>query len=219
MEKAKCFINAGHSKYIKGAVHKEYKENEMVIKLRNILLPLLKDYKIVSVPDNLSLKKSIAWVNERANENDFAFSLHFNAHNNSSIRGVEAYYHNIREKKLAPIFSKEISKVLNIPNRGARPDTWTWVGSLGWLRKLRCDSILVEVCYLTNKDDMKAYRADKACRGILNALNQVLIKQDSLKVKKRNELINTLNNLISQLRILLGKYVSELNKRSLIKNK
>ena len=186
----KIFINAGHDLTDTGAIYNGKRENALTIGLRDKLLPLLPGMNAWAVPDNLSLRKSIEWVNQAASYNDFAFSIHFNANNNNKVRGVETYYTagNMEEMRLAQIFARHIALALGIPNRGAFPDTRTWVGSLGWLRKLKCDSVLIEVAYMTNKDDMDFYEPQKAALGIRNALDEILGTRDEIA-----ELVEKLN--------------------------
>ena len=158
-------LSAGHSPSRPGARYYGRDEAEMAIKLKNALASQLAPFGTVRmISDRLDLRGTIAKINESARTTDLAAEIHFNS-GNWSLRGTEVYYHNAREKAIAEIFSKEISDALNIPNRGARPDRWTWVGQLGFLRKLKCDSVLVEVCYLTSDSDMAKYDVDKAVEG------------------------------------------------------
>ena len=169
------FWDNGHHLGDPGARHKSYSENEMTIELGNKLLYALRDDfgTIRMVPDNLNLASSIDFVNQSARPDDFAVSVHFNAHSDTSVSGTEVYYSDLEEKRIAEVFARHISKALFIPNRGARPDRWTWVGSLGWLRKLKCNSILVETCYLTSDSDMGKYTPERALVGFYEALSEI----------------------------------------------
>ena len=179
------FINAGHHLLDPGGFSNPHKENQLTIELRNAIESLFvrTDLEYGIVPDELNLRQSIDWINKRADENDIAFSIHFNAHSNKFVLGTEAYFFNNREHQMAEIFSRTISKSLGINNRGAKADTLTWVGSLGWVRRLKCDSVLVEVCYLTSPIDMARYDVDSAARGFLDAVREILPRKEPEEAK------------------------------------
>lgn len=216
----KVFLNAGHHLLDPGAWHKGHKEGELTIELRDAVINLFTGDQIEfeSVPDDLDLKESIAWVNERADVNDTAFSIHFNANSNPGIRGTEAYYFNEREKELAEIYSRNVSSDLHIPNRGAKPDKNTWVGSLGWLRKLKCDSVLIEVCYLSNDLDMSNYDVSRAARGIVDAVKEIIPRKDPVEAtnvgRTDADLMNLNLSLLQELFLLLTKLIELLKRKS-----
>ena len=112
------------------------------------------------VPDSLDLRKSIAFVNERYKdlESGLALDIHFNANESPLVHGSEAYYvWGAKSKFIASTLSRNVANALGIRDRGAKPDSQTAVGSLGWLRKTNPWAGLVEVCYLSNKKDSEAY--------------------------------------------------------------
>lgn len=171
----KLYLNAGHSILNSGGWNDQgHKENELNMDLRDAVARHLIGIQIILVPDNLNLRQSIDWINERAAENDIALAIHFNSNRNTRIGGTEAYYYNDREKHLAEIFSRTVSKSLGINNRGARPDNESWVRSLGFLRQLKCDSVIVETCYLSNKADMTKYDPEKAALGFVDAIYEII---------------------------------------------
>ena len=197
------WLNSGHHLLDVGARHHGLMENIMTIALRNKIVPLVKSFaKIEFVPDHLTLRESIDWINSRADKNDLAFSIHLNSHSNKYVRGTEAYYSNEREQELAITFSEEVSKASGFKNRGAKHDSQTWVGSLGWLRKLNCDSVLVEVCYLTSDMDMQIYDEDKIVQGFVNAIHKALPQQKELPkvIRQKLTLIALLKKLVELLR-------------------
>jgi len=184
----RIILNNGHHINDSGAVHAEHEESELAMELGYAVKKELEKFvEVLFVPDNLNLRDSIKWVNERAEEHDFAFSIHFNSHNNSFVGGTEVYYSNAREKELAITFVDEVVKATGFRNRGPRHDSATWVGSLGWLRKLKCDSVLLEVCYLTNNEDMTLYDTQKATTGIINAVKRIIPQQVELPTREELE--------------------------------
>ena len=179
------FLNAGH--YIKdnGAVHKGRIESVINREIRDSVLKRFPNCQIV--PDEMDLRQSIEWVNERASEDDLAVSIHTNANNNTNVSGTEAYY--AQNDTLARLFAEEVSRAQGIANRGARHDSETHVGSLGWLRKLGCKSVLVECFYLTNDNDYANYNPDKVAEGIVTAIEKHLqiysLQQRVIKLLKQ----------------------------------
>ena len=178
----RIFVNAAHHLRDSGVIYGPLKENvlgqtdwipSLGMMVRDNLRPLLEGYEVFYVTDELDLKASIAWINEKCHETDFALEVHFNANNDKNIRGTEAYYAD--NPQFAIFFSAEVSGKLGIPNRGAKHDSQTYVGSLGFLRKLVCPSVVVEAAYLTNYQDrwivsqLNAPR--KIAEGVANAIN------------------------------------------------
>jgi len=187
--KRTILVNAGHfddpdTLHIEdsGARHNGVIEAVECIKIRDALVPVLtaRGYRVLAVPDNLSLPKSIAWANEKApNLNDaLAIDIHLNYLSNEGVRGTEAFYGtSTTSRKIAEVLSARVAKALAIPNRGAKPDTQTAVGSLGWIRKTTMWASLIEVCFLTNAKDIQALRGDggyhKAAMGIANGIDEL----------------------------------------------
>lgn len=205
----KVFVNAGHHLSDPGAWHDPKTESQLSIQLRDMSLLLLQEHvKVIWVPDDLNLKESIKWINDRATINDIAFSIHFNSNRDKTIKGTEVYYYNDREKQIGEIFSRTVSSALGIENRGAIADKFTWVGSLGWVRKLICDSVLVEVCYLTNDSDMSVYTPEKASQGLRNAIMEILPRKVPGKAKEQGRdpdlCIKQVSNLMAIINWLVG---------------
>lgn len=187
--KRTIIVNAGHwdiagTPHIEdsGAKHNGVIEAVECIKIRDALVPVLKarGYNVLQVPDDLNLAKSIEWANQKApNLNDaLAIDIHLNYLSNESARGTETFYGTSAvSRKIAEVLSTRISKALAIPNRGAKPDTQTAVGSLGWIRKTTMWASLIEVCFLTNPKDILALRAEggyhKAAMGIANGIDEL----------------------------------------------
>lgn len=210
----RVFLDAGHyvndSGAIAGGIKLGDKENKLTIELRDKVFDLLKNYdvEVIVVPDNLNLKQSIDWVNTQARIEDIAVSVHFNTNSNSIVSGTEAYYSNDREREIAIIFSDAVSKSLGIKNRGALHDSLTWVGSLGWLRHLICDSVLVEVCYLSSPQDREVYNADKAAGGIVSAITKTMNIQNLLpNCEKLAVEVGSLKKLVDALIAFIAKYL------------
>jgi len=197
------YVNAGHHLRDSGSSKNGQFESKLAMSLRDKVVDLLGNTTPVKfVPDHLNLRESIRWVNDRVDEDDLAFSIHFNSHRNSLVRGTEVYYSNERENELAVTFAEEVSKAGGFKNRGAKHDSQTWIGSLGWLRKIDCDSVLVEVCYLISEADMRIYNEDKVAQGFTNAVREVLKQQKELPeiVQQKLTLLVLLRRLVELLK-------------------
>jgi len=176
-------INAGHYDLDPGKVVKSnnisFSEEKEVLKIRDFikeLAPKMKDFTFHFVPDNLSLTKSIQFANKITSKIDggFAIDIHLNANNRSTVQGTEAYYGTSdTSKKIATVMSRNVASALKLKNRGCKPDTETFVGSLGWIRQTKMWASLVEVCFMTNAFDLEVLLNNghrKAAIGILNGI-------------------------------------------------
>jgi len=181
--KKTIYLNAGHNIITDPGVITEYgREIDFNITIRDIVISKLeeKGFKVEVVPDNLGLSDSIAWVNRRTNNiNDgLALSLHCNCCGGS---GAEAYYygHNAKSKTLATkLLDGYIQETgLEKSNGGVRSDTASNVGELGWIRKTKPWSLLLEMIYMDNKTDVYFFNFQKEkiangiIRGVMNIYN------------------------------------------------
>lgn len=172
----KIVINAGHFDGDPGAV--TLKEADEVKKIRDQAVIALKaaGFEVVPVPDDLDLKKSIAFANTAIKDlnGGLCIDIHLNANNDPKARGTEAYHGTSdTSKKIAEAMSRNVAKALKLSDRGAKPDTETHVGSLGWIRQTKGWATLVEVAFITNAADMAALRTaagyKAAGKGIADA--------------------------------------------------
>ena len=177
------FINAGHFANDPGVVVGNAIERDIVMRVRDGVKALLAS--AYYLPDNLNLRDSIAWVNERAWPDDFAIDIHLNAHADTSVRGTEAYY--TETPRYAEVFANKVSQHLQVPNRGPKHDSLTYVGSLGWLHQLKCPSVVVELCYLSNEADRAKILGtggiEAAAQGIATAIETIFPKEDVIQKK------------------------------------
>ncbi len=186
-------INAGHHDNDPGKIiiTEEHLEAEHARLIRDEVVQLLEQagvFIVHAVPDNLNLTKSIQWSNEKLPEkhSGLAIDIHLNAHSNKAARGAEAYYWiGTVGKEIASTISKGIADALLIPDRGAKLDSETHVGSLGWLRYANANATLAEVCFMTNEDDWAALTATgghaRAAQGIVDGINKLFDIQKTIE--------------------------------------
>jgi len=113
-------------------------------------------FQVLSVPDELSLKDTLGWINGRAQPGDVALELHANVSPNSGSRGATAYYitNNLDRKSHADLLLLALLRRLpQLPNLGPKPDTGTGTGRLAFCRDTVIPSLLIEVCFLSNPED------------------------------------------------------------------
>ncbi|MCC3425739.1 MAG: N-acetylmuramoyl-L-alanine amidase [Microcoleus sp. PH2017_29_MFU_D_A] len=162
---ASIFVSAGHGGFEgsvrdPGAIAFGTTESQELILTRDLLVPELRQRGIdtFSVPDTLSLIESIAWINSRSQPGDVAVEIHIDAFSNPQVRGASAFYigSNPRRKADADlILNGYLRRCPQIPNRGARADTEAGVGSLAFCRRVNIPSLLIELGFLTNIDDLR----------------------------------------------------------------
>jgi N-acetylmuramoyl-L-alanine amidase len=194
----KLFISAGHSskkgKSINGkpidngAVGNGYIEGELTVELRDLLCKYLKLLGVKPIVDDNDsiLSQTINTFRNLTNSNSVLIDLHWNSFNSKST-GVETLIPENPtdfERSLAEKISKTIGSTLGIPLRGKKGvklESESQHKRLGWMR-LAGENILIEVCFISNPNDMASYQKNKE---ILAQRLAVVIK-DSLEDSKTN---------------------------------
>lgn len=203
--KKNIIINSGHwgnsTAGDPGAIVEGFIERDENMKIRDAVVPLLKaeGFEVIVVPDSLNLKASIAFVNQNAKslEDGLALDIHLNK-DSGILGGAEVYFFagSQKSKDKAEVLSRNIAQTIGVPNRGARPDTSSFVGSLGWVRYVNCWSFVIEVLYLDNALGavsilIRNKQYDLIARGICNGVKELFgmtelspAPQDEEEVKK-----------------------------------
>lgn len=154
----RIFISAGHGAGDSGAVAGGTTEAQEMILLRDQILPELRSrgLQVFSVPDDQTLRQTISWINARASKGDIALEIHADAFDNPGTRGASVFYiaANADRKSHAELLLLALlRRVPQITSRGAKPDTATGVGRLGFCRDVNITSMLMEIGFLTNPQD------------------------------------------------------------------
>lgn len=115
------------------------------------------------------LKKIVTKCNSHAVDLDI--SIHFNSgandkRGNKKTTGTEVLVHNAKSKA-APYAKKIAASIakLGYTNRGVKIST-----SLYFLKNTKAPALLVECCFVDDKDDINIYSAKKIARAICNAI-------------------------------------------------
>lgn len=168
----RVIISAGHHKADPGHVTENgIRENHLVMKIRNEVIKLIPN--AIYSNDDMTLRQTIDFINTyNPTDEDLILELHTNANAERSVRGVEVYHYNNYAK--ASKVAEAIAGALGIPNRGAKPDTASYVGSLGFCRQIK-GGLVVELGYLTNVydrvrliDPVYHKKIAEAIKGLLN---------------------------------------------------
>ncbi len=124
--------------------------------------------------------ESLALVVEQANREDLDWfiALHFNA---AGGRGVEVYTYEGRQYQDALDVCNNISKVLDIPNRGVKEGTGLYV-----IRKTKAKSMLIEVCFVDSDDADKYLEVGykTVAKAIVDALDNHVVNTPIAPIEK-----------------------------------
>lgn len=154
------YLLAGHSSNDPGAIGANDRvESVETIKLRNAVASKLTAMGVQVITDNDrdNLRTVLSKID--AGHEDTIIDLHFDAVNSSKATGTSAFIptrSTIQERVLAGEIVSGMSQIMGIKNRGVLEEIESNRGSLGVMRE-NGKNILVEVCFISNPNDMAAY--------------------------------------------------------------
>jgi hypothetical protein len=174
----KILIMAGHSQngYPGSGASKYINESNETRRLGPKVVQYLKavgidaDYIQHDKPRTSSyLKEQVTKANNMGTY-DCVVQLHFNAGSsdpNSNTTGTETYYASSKGKAFSDRVNAKLSTLFK--DRGSKKDT----RGLYWLKYTKCPSILIEVCFVDDKDDSRIYlnNIDKVAKLIAEGLS------------------------------------------------
>lgn len=167
------YISAGHGSKNKkgvfdnGAMANGAKEYDEVQKIAAALVERNPSFlKLIPFGMNLADGTKTAWIRNHLQPTDMLFELHMDAASELA-HGCTFFYHAAKDvdKTMADAYGKLFSKATGIWYRGVKPDTSTRHGRLGIIRDVNVRSFLIELCFITNKEDLELARA-KAVSGL-----------------------------------------------------
>jgi len=154
------FVTAGHHNTDPGAVQNGVKEADLTKELRDLICEGTNFFKD---SDAWNLNRTILWLNSNKRNIDINADIHFNSVANRQATGVEVIVANnasSNSRSLAKLICDELATIMKIPNRGVKTETQTNRGKIG-IVNVRGISILIEVCFISNPNDLKAYLDNK----------------------------------------------------------
>lgn len=170
----KIFISAGHSNKPgrdRGASGNGFIEGELTVELRDLIVKELKKLGINPIvdKDDSILSQTINFFRNLTTKTCIVLDIHWNAATPKAT-GTETLIplENTKfERELAAKLSEVVANRLKIPLRGrhggfqgVKTEAQSHHGRLGWMR-LTGENILMEICFITNKNDMEAYQREK----------------------------------------------------------
>lgn len=174
------FLLAGHHEKDPGAVSGDLKESELNRELQRLVYTRLQELspqtKVYADPFNLTLSQVIKDVNRRATNDSILLEIHFDSAVNVSATGstsLVADNARLRSKNLAEELVNITSSILGIKNRGVWSETKSNRGRLGVLHT-PANSVLLEVAFISNKNDIKAYEKQK--HWLADDIARILLK-------------------------------------------
>lgn len=181
------FPSAGHhSKATKikqdpGAVNKQgIKEGDLTIEFRDLVLKQL-DLKGVKYITDTNEENLSAYLKRiETGTGSVVVEYHFDASDKPTPTGTTGLIE-AEADRLDRAFAKELTdataNILGIKNRGVMTEAQSHRGSLGLMREegIIC---LMEICFITNPDDLKAYHANKNKLAKIHA--DILIKYEAM---------------------------------------
>lgn len=164
-------ISSGHAKYVRGASGfiDEVDEARKVTNRVQAILSADYDAKGSTFHDDSSRTQAtnLATIVKAHNsaDRDLDVSVHFNAAS-ATATGVEVLHYG-KQGALASKMSASIAKALGLRDRGAKVRT-----DLAFLRGTNKPAILLEVCFVSNKADANAYKAnfEALCQAIAGVI-------------------------------------------------
>lgn len=179
--KRKVFLIAGHGGKDPGALGNGYNERDLAIEFRRILDLELRRIGVFATldPDENFLSQSLRWLKGKFGERDVLIDIHWNASTNPSATGSEIIVPenpSTYENLLATALLKQLTGV-GFRDRGVKNETQTARGRLALMRE-NAENILIEMCFITNSQDMVLYQnskniiAKRIAHTIKNHINQ-----------------------------------------------
>ncbi len=162
---AQIFISAAHGGFEDGvldpgSVLPNTTEAAEMIQVRDLVVAELRsrNLSVLSVPDDLSAAQTLAWINARCRPEDVALEIHAGAYSDPAVRGSAVFYiaqNDVRRTHAELVLLALRRRVPLLPSRGVKPDTESPTGMLPFCRSLGCPSLLMEIGYLTNPQDLE----------------------------------------------------------------
>lgn len=165
-------IDAGHGGKDRGAKWGGVSEAYLNLKVAKKVEALLKAKKI---PVRMTRRSDVyltlsqrAAVANRYKDAIFV-SIHFNAHTNTSIKGVETFYASARGKRIAANIQSRVSRQTKTRSRGIK-----YGMGFAVLNKTKCPAVLVECGFISNPYERRrcaqSWYQTLAARGIVEGI-------------------------------------------------
>lgn len=161
------FISAGHNpngiKKDPGAVGNGFHEADLAVEFRNLVVAILRGKKIEVATDKDDERLGTYLERIKTGRGSVVLEFHFDAAASPTATGSTVLIGNDADR-LDKAFAKELveanASILGIKNRGVKTEADSHRGSLGLMREQGTVALL-EICFISNKDDLHQYQNNK----------------------------------------------------------
>lgn len=158
----KVYLCAGHRGGNTGANVNGFKEAEETIWIRDAVAKRLieKGVEVILDDDKAQLNDVVKTINKTCEPADICVDFHFNSFGNSSANGSEVYKpfnYSLTEVELAEDMLYATTYILKTKSRGIKNEGAGQHNRLAMLSDVKCNSILLEICFISNKEDLQKY--------------------------------------------------------------
>lgn len=177
MLKRRIVLTAGHQGKKTGASSVYGDEGTLTIELRDLIRERIKEGEVFVDPEKDSLSNVVRYVNRVCSTpTDICVDIHFNAAGTTATGAevVVADTCSAESRAIARELVDETARVLGINNRGVKKASQTPHKKLAMCSDINCRSMVLEVCFVTNKCDMCKYNQNK--ERLADALAVLLTK-------------------------------------------
>jgi N-acetylmuramoyl-L-alanine amidase len=178
------FASAGHNtlgvKKDPGAVANGYKEADKTVEFRDLVVSKCRKmgFKVITDFDDETLGQYLTRI--KTGSGSVVIEFHFDGASTPTATGTTGLIE-AEADRLDRMFAKELTDatalILGIKNRGVLTEKSSHRGSLGLMREegIIC---LLELCFLTNLNDMKSYEKNKFI--LAEEIASIIIKYEKL---------------------------------------
>ena len=185
----KVLISIGHGKsksggYDSGAIGGGYHEFKLGREIGKCIKEALASYDctatVINYDGDMYLTDRIKYANK--NGFDLAMEIHLNAGGGT---GSEVYYKNgnAQGKKFAAAISKNIADTFGIRDRGAKTKVSNGADYFGFVREIKCQSVLVETVFIDTASDREKVTTAAGQKKCGEAIANAVINTYGIKKK------------------------------------
>lgn len=117
---------------------------------------------IVKVPELLNLEERIKWVNGQFAKYPEPLAMEFHLDSASALaKGASVWYNDTNQYTMGEgkKFLAKYTEVTGLTSRHVNSDKTNRLGDLGFVSEIKCASLLVELGFISNKDELWAIRS------------------------------------------------------------
>lgn len=174
------FVSAGHHLKDSGAVGVDKRqENNETIAFRGLIICELHKLGITVINDHDTETLSQYLKRIKPGNASVVFECHFDSAGPTATGTTCLVSDNANKMSLdfAAELVEATSLILGIKNRGVWKESQSARGRLGIMRKAGCVALL-EICFISNKNDMQRYDANKD--RLANKIAEIIAKYDNI---------------------------------------